>query len=335
MASEPSAMSYPFRLLRILVIAAALLGTAEGAVRLVEARLAAPSLWYTPSLEERHAWLSSQAHRTLAPEVLFVGSSIIGYGVDTDLFGSLSGCRSANLGISAADTLVTEAWLRDFVLPASAGVRYVVLGVTSLEFNANAIDRGIDRWRTQLATRPGWRAELQRWAFPRFRLVSQRENLSNPLRLASMLWHGARPDPRRGLPIMDWPLPRSGRDPVHRDRVLRERFLYDFEEDPASLLAIARMDEMVREAGARLVVVFMPVAEGYREAHPGGVDEFDGVGRSVARVVGDGPFLDLSRALPANAFFDHHHANRQGADALTRLLVDALGARRWCQGQPP
>lgn len=306
-----------------------------GARVLVADHLDAPDGWNLPRLHAQVAAME-QLGAAGGADVLLLGSSVVGSGLDPDLLGTASSRydRAFTLWLPGAPVRSLEVMYEQLAEPSLAP-EVVVIGLTAREVNASG--DGQERNVQSLLTSPALRQRagtesllqrLDRWASQRSALVRLRSTLRDPGRLVLALRAG-KSDHSGGLPE-PWNDPR----PAYQDRpehlAQERRALEGFRPQGVELDALRRLVTTVRRDGARVVLVDMPVhGPAYEPLFPRGPADVAAYGSALAEVCAELQVecLDAStEPWTEQDFSNVNHLSRSGTERLTTLVASALDA---------
>ncbi len=316
-----------------IAVALAVLLLAELAVRAGRSHLDEPNVWPTPELQKKFTQIGARAREGRRPEVVLVGDSMLDAGGDpAALAQAVPGTTVYNASIAGETLPVIADWTTRIVLP-KLDPKVVVVGFSSNELNPSVLapEAGVGAYRASRVVRaaegrgsPVDRAD----AFLREHsmLYRYRSSLRHPFR-------GDTVDPN----VFDPELSPDGHDLAFADLGYLEKggpgqaqaviqgvvaALQGFTVGLENVTILQEMIRAIRVAGARVLLVAMPVTTDLIVAHPGGeadyrkaMEAFAGVAqRSGAAFVQPGVW-------PTALFADPVHLNGAGAAQLSSYLA--------------
>lgn len=324
-------------LVRVVVGLVAVLLVAEIGARLLLAEfLDPPDGW---NLRGMHAQVAEMERLSEVGgvEVLLLGSSVLGSGVDPELLvaGSTHYGSAYNLWLPGAPVRSLEVLYEQVAAPLLTP-RVVVVGVTAREFNANG--NGQERNVRALLTSPelrrlnGIETPLQRadrWFRDKSALVRLRSTLRDPGRLVLALQAGKQDGGDR--PSEPW---RSERPPYQeRDEHMDQerRALRNYQPEGVEVDALRRLVGSIRQDGSQVVLVNMPVYDAaYNSLFPRGTADREAYEAVFSDVCAELSVecLDLAgdHVWSQEDFTNVNHASRAGTERITSLLAAALDA---------
>ena len=273
--------------------------------------------------------------------VFLVGSSIVRQNLDEgllqDALSTVGFVHVENLAVDASfvlSSLVVMSRLRDL------SPTIVVWGIPDSVLSGDETDELHRPWDTPINLELGssvlyayfpalpgrWRAASQDWLLDHWRLFRYRLFFRQYLvTLAKSKFTGdagrfgpyrslaARPDSRRLEAAIKYYLGKIDAEVPSPTAVARRHQLAG--------TAVTVADTLVRQAGGRLLVAWLPLAtDSIRAPSP----ELSTMRAACARA--EVPFVDLHGAVPISGFSDTHHANREGKRATTEALIPAVRA---------
>lgn len=271
--------------------------------------------------------------------MLFIGTSMVQQDVSVEIIeDELESVKQAhNAALPGAQTQVVQRWLLEEMLPRLNSPR-VVWGVSSIDFNGNRPGKVIDSYNAFRATRPGALGAIDRFLGDLSALSHYRDQLRNPARVGAMI--GLREAPKHRLKArvhVDLLLaPRNRTEGKSEnleglERRARRRSLADWAIGPAEAEAFRSTLITLLESDVEVVVVLMPVPDGYVRMHPNGEQdfaEFVAYATGVADELGI-PLFDHSRDFSDTYFHDLTHLNRIPAERFSRRLAEDLAGLGW------
>lgn len=309
------------RLVDIVAVTLLLLCALEIVASRVESGLPPATMWYTPRAELVHEYLNSEAFLSESPQVVLMGSSMMGLGGLSETLGEQWGTEVANVSLPGADMTVSTRFLTEEVLTRSSP-KMVVLGVASFDFNANHGNPSGLRYESQLATRPGVTAGIERGVGQRLALVRNRMFWGDPVGLIRELRSTDAEPPTYDIDWHQAGPPRYAGQFAEHASLLEVGVLKDFVIDDTEIVRLGGLIETLQADNIRVVIVALPVTTEYVAAHPRGREDFEAATeliRQEAKRRG-AEYLDLSRSMPRRSFYDNVHLNRDGAIAFTEML---------------
>lgn len=296
--------------------AVAVLLLAEIAIRSVDHRLETPLSWYSPRAEYKAGELERLATDDRPVDVAFVGSSIVDRDIDVEAFERATGLTAWNGGLPAAQATVIRRWTFDEVLPAT-DPEVVVVGLSSLELNDGRRLPTIELYDTQLHSRTGVLADLDRFASEHSHLFRHRRQL----RLPASLYQDVLDVNTTETVEFD----EAAIVARHAQRIA-DNVLNDYTLGPRELGALEDLLRTLVADDRTVIVVWMPVTTIYIGTHPDRDNDFaaaQAAARDVSEALGI-PFVDLSDTHPDTDFSDVTHLRPAAAAAFTDRLVAAL-----------
>jgi hypothetical protein len=313
----------------------AVLLLAEGAMRMVEARVDTPVAWGSRILDEKVDQIKELSTRG-GVDVVFIGSSIVDVGIDPAKFVQRSNWAESayNASVSAASPRVLEAWAEEVVLPLLKP-KVMVIGLSSRALNDNganqqaAFDRyinssgradhlgiaGLDR-KIEAAIEAG--SSLFRL---RGELRSPHtfvENVTTETQGPSVTRLGY----QRRLRNNDYEVTREFRERISG------KVLNDYAVGGDELTALRGMIDTALAMGVSVYVVDMPVVEeDYIGLHPQGAADHALYEAALAELARDERFITASArdVVPlTDSFADPLHLNARGSRLLARWLATTI-----------
>jgi hypothetical protein len=312
---------------------------AELAVRVVGNQLPEPLRYFSGHAQIFVHDMDTLRDAGVESELTFVGTSMVRRDVDANQLEPLVGMKWVhNLALPGAQTPVVERWLLEEVLPRIHPKR-VVWGISSLDFNAGRPDHVIDEYNAARQTKQGFYAELDRM-MELSALSEHREALRDPLSVQRVVEGNGRSykETRKLQDRAVWKLgyPPSTPQQIERGRAnhlrtVRDKQLANFRIGTQEMRAYLDTLRELRRQGIDAAVVLMPVTTGYIDAHPHGAADFNAwkaVVTEAARSVGV-PVVDLSNAMPDDAFRDYEHLFVGPAHEFTTRIAAELEQLGW------
>ena len=301
---------------------------AELGVRAVSGSLPDPQVWSTPEIQYKVSLIEESE----AVDVALIGSSVVDVSVDPAGLGR----PSFNAALGAASIGMVADFTRAVVVPR-LDPSVVVIGVTSRELNANALQQSAleERFRDAPAVREAMGTEsvldeAARRAAEISALVEYRSVLRDPdtwFGHSAPEW-GAQVTSDGGLYLgfleEDYRFDEASR------RTLRSEALRDFEIGEDQVGTLRRLVEDLRAGGAEVLLLATPVTDDYVALHPAGADDHASFVTTLADLASDAgvPFVDAG-VWEDELFADPLHVNRAGMERLTRLVRDELAHQNW------
>lgn len=333
----------------MLVTAVALVLATEGVVRWLEPAMPRPLGWPDAATATKVEQLEVRAARGCT-DVVFVGNSMTRDDLVPSVFEDAdpAGRSAYNAALDAASPELLRRWVRDEVLPRASPAT-VVVGVASFDLNdaARLPAAALRAHEDAPFTASGLIGAVEE-AFTRaFALVRNRPTLRDPEALADSVADrfAGRDAPRPSAEGIPGVIAADGHGLSRRDLAftgapdtvtrLREEFLEPFVLGGEQAGALRALVGEISDAGARAVILRLPVTDAYVAAHPDGRDDVRAF-EDLLRTALDGTDAVLvdAPALPRRSFADTHHLAGEGADRLSAtlpsLLTDAGVAARAC-----
>lgn len=265
-------------------------------------------------------------------DVAFVGSSMVADGLDPEAFAERSGARAYNAAFAGPSMRTITPWTLDIAEPLLQP-EAVVLGIQSRELSDNG-PKNITMYQ-KFSTSPGYRETSSNIAL---RFAGMLERISYFMRYRRAFREPSQllsPDGKEALEATRVRLQlgpygkRIQRDVPYEDSEhfrtsLYEKMLYDFEIGGPEYAALERLYAGLKERGVRLVVVNMPVTEGYWEAHRSSSARAE-YHAALERFLDDKDiaFVDAEDALKAETFRNPMHLDVDARKWLARALGDS------------
>lgn len=311
---------------------------AEGATRVVAARLPEPQDWVTPKMGTTVRDMDRIEAAGLTSDTVLVGTSMVGRGfAPTTLRDELGAGPVRKVAVEGAQATLIRRWLLEEVIPR-LHPRRVVWGVSTLDFNGGRPDPMTDRYDAARATRRGALGSVDRLLEEASEVARHRATLREPARLAREVRRSRasrRPRPVAELLTQSPPALRPRRELTGDGviRFIRGDMLAGF--SPGT--AVAELEAFrstlldLRRLGIETAVVVMPVSRTYLRAHPHGRRDYDAWLASVQEAAaGTGATLiDVHRSRPDADFPDNVHLAPQVAPVFTRAVARELAAAGW------
>ena len=315
-----------------MLIVLLLLGGAEAAARRAEPSLEPFVTWGNEETDAKIPQIEA-LERDGGVDVVFLGSSIANVGFDPSQFIEESPWATSayNASIDSASPQLLEQWTIDVVLPALRP-KVIVVGVTSRSFNDNGRNQAI-AYQAYFDS-PGRQLRIGE-ANPIERITASVNESSALARIKSSLRRptafGA--DPPKELMLTDLGHERRRADDRYnftaryRKRMKRS-VLNDFEVGGLQVESLRGLVAAAEAAGARVVLVDMPVFErDHFAVHPNGAADFAAYRALIDEFAAENP-VDL--LMPPNTpwrrgiFADPIHLSGNGTERLTRWLARTL-----------
>lgn len=265
-------------------------------------------------------------------DVVFVGSSMVADGIDPVAFTDRSGVRAYNAGFAGPSMRTITPWTLDIVEPLLQP-DVVVLGIQSRELSDNGPKN--KTMFQKFMSSPGYRQTTSNIAL-RFAGLLERISYFMRYRRAfrepSQLLEADGEAALRAARVRQELGPlgkRIQRDVPYQDTEtfrssLYEKMLYDFEIGGREYAALKRLYAGLHDRGVRLVVVNMPVTDGYWNAHPSPSDRdayHDALRSFLAE--SDVAFVDAEDSLSPAVFRNPMHLDVDARKWLARALADS------------
>lgn len=260
-----------------------------------------------------HTWSRfNEAERYGPVDVLFLGSSHAYRGLDTRIW-EAHGIRAFNLGSSRQTPLQSELMLQRHL--SSLRPRTVLLEVDPSTFASDGVESGLDVLANGPADTGAWRL-----AWRLGHLKTWNTLLYTWVRWG--IWGRPRLDEAR-TKGMDTYIPGGfvEREVTH-NRPRPPGKPEPMPPLPMQLRAFERMQDLVQQAGARLVLVEAPVTRAWRATYV----EHDAFAERMRTA---GPYLDMFGAVELDDslhFYDAHHLNQHGVELFNRVLIRQLAS---------
>ena len=310
--------------------------SAEGAARLVALRLGESSGWNDPGLAMQARNMSRVGEEPGGAEVVVLGSSATGEGVDPDRLARASQAYDSayNAWHAGAPARSLDLFARSLVLPILRP-KVVVIGLTSEQLNDNGSGHFSHDALESSPARPrvpgdGTAAErIVREVANLSYFVRLRETLRRPNELLDALKAGPDNNP--------YEINSRGMSTSTRDQELRltprhleqnREALADYEVGSVELPAFRDLVRRLRSGGIRVLIVNMPVLEdAYLPLHPRGAldnDRYEAALEALTRDEGLA-YLDTTKESWGPEWFaDENHVNGRGSARLTDLVAGAV-----------
>lgn len=317
---------------------AAIILVVESASRLIAPSLPVdPGKWPRIEIASKLDQMQDYVEKGRDVDVLFVGSSMMAGGVDAIEFTRASGRSGYNAAFAGPSIRTVTPWVLDVVEPMLSP-EVVVLGVATRELNDNA-PKNIRMWESFMAS-PGYKqtkgsvasrleGDLEKVSY----FMRYRRALREPTTLFETSAEDERALAEAELRQVIGPRGTRQEDPITYRRAqkqiqqLYDRTLIDFSLGGEEYDALVRLATELEEREVQLVLLDMPVASDYWEAHEDPITE-----RSTYRALLDRfvdqhevTLIDAEDAFPTNeAFRDVMHLDIEGRRAMAAAL-----AQRW------
>ncbi len=267
-------------------------------------------------------------------DVVFGGSSIADNAFNPNQFTEITGESSFNAAVEGAGIRVNGPWMIDEVIPG-LDPKVLVVGVNPLDFNAGLTYGWVVRsYRSAWVTKPGLLADIERDAGEYSDLVWERPLLRNVNRYGDV-WkalfgnhrtidevelqsrnYGENGDKRL---IFD-----SGGLPPDE---IKTRYFSKYDFDTTLFSDWQPLFDTAEERGIQLVIVNMPVQDGFKDLNPNGPagysDEVEQMRKGFVDRGAD--WIDASEWISEPQLFtDLHHLNSKGAEIITAKLAETL-----------
>lgn len=317
----------------VAVVAILVLVAAELGLRAFESRLPEPILFHdaVPQLKLYQLQRLSEAGGV---DVLVAGSSTAMFDVDPNQLHDLLAAAGApsstyNAGVTAGLPGITADWLERFAVPL-ATPRVVVWVLSTGDLNDGVRIPAVAAYRSSIAVRTGFWAELTRKVEAHVAIVAYRSVLRDPdswLDIAAgrpdeLHRAAARLDERGGSTVFDLPL----NDAARRQAA---DIVSDFRLDGGNEGLIRDEVQRLEDAGIQVVLAEAGVPERTVALHPDGFADV-ATGRDLLASIAAGTgadFVALPDALRDDALYqDFTHLNQDGARAFTANLAPAVAA---------
>jgi hypothetical protein len=306
---------------------------AELTMRVVGPHLQPNQTWADTEDEVKVAQMRSLAQAGNRGGFVFIGSSLADVGVDPEQFIKLAGLRTPayNAALGGGDLAVLAWWTTKVVVPI-LHPRVVVLGVSSVEFNAN--DTYVAGLRALFFDAPAVHhishdesllQTLERKAEDWSYLFRYRKVVRDPAKVrrnVPKLWEKKLQTP---LGMYKGFLQRAYVSGPEMDREVSAADTHRYQVDPRLLTSLRSLAQTLHRDGIRLELVDMPITQHYIDLHPRGSADFQGY-ESAVRAVADqtGTPMMPREIWDTKVFADPVHLNAAGAALFTRQLGDEL-----------
>lgn len=320
------------RYLGIAAVVLVLLGGLEIGTRRIEMNLPVPLTWHSYEAQRKVEQLDRLAARGV--DVVFLGTSMVNAGVIPSVFEAAAGGVTAyNAALSSGTPRLMEAWALNVVLPR-VHPKVVVIGVTSVDLTDAGVAESafFDAFRNSPAGREAlgretWSDRIDRWLGQHVALWKHRAELRNPMTVLEAI--------RASAPAQD-PVAASMDPQGHLTNLDHQQFSQTHRSGIAGVSAwslgteepnaLRRLIAGVEAAGARPVLVEMPVTAEYIAAHPRGEVDYEAFKQAISGIAtaSSVPLIDLDRPRDHALFADELHLNRTGATRFSTALARAL-----------
>ncbi len=324
---DPPGRFRPARLAVIALVAILVLG--EAGARILEPRFPSIPSWGSDDLDEK-AQAMVELEGTGA-DVVFMGSSAVNRGFDSELFADVTGLSAFNAAIDGSSPRLLEVFIEEVVEP-TLDPDVVIIGLTSRAFNDNALTQQElfdvylnSEGRADFLGTASVKQRLEMFAARYSAFLRLRPSLRNPKQLLDAI-RGGNPDS-----------PPEIADPPYEVNELwatrmADRSLADYEIGDVELGALARTVDRLKAEGVKVVLVDLPVVEDdWAALHPNGVADINAFHEALAAFAAEHA-VDLvdtwEETWPVDQFRDPVHLNQVGQARLTRLLADYLADAR-------
>jgi hypothetical protein len=316
-----------------IVVAVAVLMVAEGAVRANRSRLVDPQVWPSPELQKKHTQITQRAAADRRTDVVLVGDSMMDAAGDPDdLARALPGTGFYNASIAGMTLPVIATWTTRFAQP-KLRPKLVVIGFSSNELNPRALapESGVEAYRGSRAARAaeGTGSVVDRadaLLRERSMLYRYRDSLRRPFGEQEV-----------AKAVFDPELTASGHDlafahlkylqgggPGHADLVNQGVIaaLQGFSINPENVEILMDMISGIREQGARVLLVAMPVTADLVRFHPNGEADYQAAMLAFAGAAERrGATFVQAGVWDRFLFADPVHVNAAGSSALTTWMA--------------
>ncbi|HEX2196807.1 MAG TPA: SGNH/GDSL hydrolase family protein [Actinomycetota bacterium] len=263
--------------------------------------------------------------------VAFVGSSMVADGLDPVAFTKRSGIRAYNAAFAGPSMRTITPWTLDIAEPMLQPDA-IVLGIQSRELSDNG-PKNLKMFESFMAS-PGYRQTTSNLAL-RFAGVLERVSyfmryrraFREPSQLLDADGRAALQEARVRQQL--GPLGKriqkdvAYEDSEHFRTALYEKMLYDFEVGGPEYAALKKLAAELKDRDVRLIVLGMPVTDGYWAAHRR-PDAREAYHHLLERFLDEAgvTFVDAEDALPPETFRNPMHLDIEAR----RWLARALGA---------
>lgn len=307
----------------VLLVAGAMLLVAEAAFRLI-GPLLPPEI---PSPADIKRAQMESIRRAGGVDVVFAGSSMVFLGIDPQAFQEETGFRAYNAGLHGSTLQVTEAWLRDEVLPRLTP-RFVILGISSPDLNANFESPNAHLLLQECCPESGVAGGAEAWVARYSYLFRYRSRLNSHRAIGRLL------DAAQGVEAQGTEVDALGAGSIQRsgyelreDHVkgLKEHVLQNFSITNASVERLQDVVEATSSTGADVLLLKMPVTDDFIDLHPEPRDYgsfetlFEDLGSRFQI-----PAVDVSNGFRSRhrLFHDSNHLNTSGRREFTRRFSE-------------
>jgi hypothetical protein len=339
-ASAPARAGRPRRSRHAIWWTVGFLLLVELATRAVAGRLPEPLLWYSLEAQTKVAQMEDLRRQGWEGGVVFVGTSMMNVALDPLELARTAGEQTTfayNASLSAGIPRLMEEWVRGVVFP-KLRPSVLVIGLSSVDFNDASAHREALLHRFE-------QAPAARLALGRASVIERLDDVASRVS-AFVRYRRAFRDPKRlfdalmGRPARtadpnvgafgagvgrradDFELP----EPVDR----ANGTLADYRPGGREQAAIARIIELAKRMGTRVLLVKMPVTTEYIATHPNGAADYLAFEQALAGLAAafGVPVVDAQAAATGHRYFaDDSHLNGRGTEAFTRLMAVELETR--------
>lgn len=283
----------------------------------VGARVLEPGFGHNGDWPSNETFVKHEQMQTLGPvDTVYVGSSLIAFGIDSQIASNATGETHYNAGLSAAVLETWDIWLREFVVPKISPDRVVLgLGHTELNgFDDENVQRFLDAPAISQALEPTDLRRVEEAVQEVSTLFEYRRQLRDVRDLGRAILQPEFPD--------FWGSAGERQDDFSQVEIIEGR--RQFEADPSEerVAGLRNLIGWLDSKGIDVVLVLMPTADGLLDL---GADELAAttlaaIAESTGSVFVDGRGLASDPSL----FFDGAHLGPTGQDVFTEGLLAAL-----------
>jgi hypothetical protein len=319
------------RLVAIAALCVVVLVIAELGVRGIAGHLPQPLVWGSAEAQAKVHQMDRLARQGGAP-VVFVGTSQVIAGMSPSIVDAALGGRplAYNAGLSSGFPDLMEPWIRDVVDPR-LHPKLMVIGLSS--FDVSDAASPIARAETFVASPAGRSAihdagpldTVNWWLDRHSSLWAHRFSLRDPATVLDAI-RGKAPSVDAEVPLLE---PAGWLDIHPGSPAIAPRVpVGNWSVGTTRVAALKRLIAEARGRGIRVVLVDMPVTDGYVARHPHGEADYVTFRAELGQIAAQGGVAELNFDSLRNPsyFGDDVHLNSVGAQVFTTQLVAALQA---------
>lgn len=268
---------------------------------------------------------AAQLHEVGQRDVVFIGTSMVLRGLDTETFSASSGRSSYNAALPGGTPELMARWVAEEVLPQLEPT-VVIWGLGSYDVAPNYGVEQRAAYDDAPASAPGLLASVDNGLSTYSTFLRERSVLRSPGALVADRTDQFEVNARQlgpgGERIIE-----DAEATAEQPEVLAAR-LRDFEPDPEDLDTIAQTVALIRAAGSEVVFVEMPVASDFVAAHPNGPADASRTSSAIQQLAHElaVPLIVDLGAFDDTDFADQVHLRRSSALVFTTRLADRLDA---------